>query len=326
MLSSAMTDSHHADASHVDEYLRVKTTGDGLYGDDHYPSALTAFKRAFKIVIENPQDKNLQQHRHTALIDLGETLLKNGVHVTTQDLEQLAKLAEDPLETNGIRIDGFYYLIFGLAQQGKRQVAANYCRAYFGLVDSIPKKKTKLTCYFQGKNATVADVIAENTEYISGLLKGLQNVAAVSSVDWLEDFFTNMNRKPAFPDLSLLPASVIDAYAPRLAAGGTECDWCHLTSSVLSCCSRCRRMYYCSEECQKHAWNSGHKRACRHRRTVKPGDMMEVRGSNKIKLVKICSEDVYKKGHWISFAHTNEAAHKHEVFAAADLRHIRPCK
>jgi len=69
----------------------------------------------------------------------------------------------------------------------------------------------------------------------------------------------------------------------RSHAGGTRCDCCgkqeeDLGTDSLLKCARCRLVFYCSTECQRKAWNGGHKRDCRKKGQVKVGDDMLLNG------------------------------------------------
>jgi len=64
--------------------------------------------------------------------------------------------------------------------------------------------------------------------------------------------------------------------------GGDKCDLCRKTPSEsgvtnFNACSRCQRAYYCSPECQRAAWKSGHKKTCRKLDERNVGDIMHLR-------------------------------------------------
>ena len=43
---------------------------------------------------------------------------------------------------------------------------------------------------------------------------------------------------------------------------GESCDECGKTEGKLRLCTRCRQVRYCSTDCQRKAWTSGHKDQC----------------------------------------------------------------
>ncbi|EKD17206.1 uncharacterized protein L3040_008849 [Drepanopeziza brunnea f. sp. 'multigermtubi'] len=57
-------------------------------------------------------------------------------------------------------------------------------------------------------------------------------------------------------DLILFPG-------PVLAAKGAACFTCFAQLPTLNKCSRCKRIRYCSQKCQKKDWNDGHKKLCK---------------------------------------------------------------
>jgi len=70
-----------------------------------------------------------------------------------------------------------------------------------------------------------------------------------------------------------------------LAVGGTKCDCCGKTREAyglthLFSCSRCKKAFYCSAECQRKQWNKkcGHKKYCREPGQVEPGDYVRLNG------------------------------------------------
>lgn len=46
-----------------------------------------------------------------------------------------------------------------------------------------------------------------------------------------------------------------------MARGSIDCAYCHKTEEHLRRCSRCKRVFYCSKECQQKDWPS-HKPTC----------------------------------------------------------------
>jgi uncharacterized C2H2 Zn-finger protein len=69
----------------------------------------------------------------------------------------------------------------------------------------------------------------------------------------------------------------------RTQAGGTHCDCCNKSTKELQMeellkCGRCQMVFYCSTDCQRKAWNGGHKQACRKKGQVKVGDDMQLGG------------------------------------------------
>ncbi|KAG0648277.1 Zinc finger MYND domain-containing 17 [Hyphodiscus hymeniophilus] len=49
---------------------------------------------------------------------------------------------------------------------------------------------------------------------------------------------------------------------PALAVKGAVCFSCHQQAPTLSRCSKCKRVWYCSQKCQKQDWTARHKQLC----------------------------------------------------------------
>ncbi|KAJ3284390.1 hypothetical protein HDU76_008307 [Blyttiomyces sp. JEL0837] len=67
---------------------------------------------------------------------------------------------------------------------------------------------------------------------------------------------------------------------------GAVCDGCKKRTnnanggkaSKLQQCARCRRFWYCSQECQRADWKAGHRKSCREPFDLKGGDIVQLRG------------------------------------------------
>ena len=134
---------------------------------------------------------------------------------------------------------------------------------------------------------------------------------------------TEHNLPPTMPELG-----------KRLNVGGNSCDFCRRTFheleiETLLTCGRCALMYYCSYDCQKKAWKSGHKKACRHKNEVKAGDHMRVVWPSQHRLapavVEILAEEKEIAGERC-FVAKNVASETIFRVHLSNLRHLRPCK
>lgn len=83
-------------------------------------------------------------------------------------------------------------------------------------------------------------------------------------------------------------------------SAGNMCDNCQKTKAELRverflCCGRCKLEYYCSPECQRAAWDNGHKKLCRAKGDFRPGDqVLDVRDGEQIQLVEhVEAEDAW---------------------------------
>jgi len=68
-----------------------------------------------------------------------------------------------------------------------------------------------------------------------------------------------------------------------LSVGGGECDYCKRTRQELGMdhlkiCTRCRKAFYCSSDCQRNQWNAGHKEFCRKPGQIETGDYVRLEG------------------------------------------------
>ena len=79
----------------------------------------------------------------------------------------------------------------------------------------------------------------------------------------------NAIQKGNLSPMSLAPALMmgdLKLYMNMIKNSRRHCSFCKLTEGQLKktfkCCSRCRGVYYCGEECQKKDWKNDHKRLC----------------------------------------------------------------
>lgn len=94
-------------------------------------------------------------------------------------------------------------------------------------------------------------------------------------------------------------------------------------------CSRCKRAYYCSQDCQRAAWNAGHKHACRKPLERKVGDLMSFRepGTEADPLVELVAQDEDDADYWVVriYLASGDTAKTFSVRSDA-LTHLRPAK
>ena len=140
--------------------------------------------------------------------------------------------------------------------------------------------------YFDRANDVLKDTSNQEKQKLvdlSGTGKDLVSVGDLmkDGRDGLYDLISNLNK--AFVYGSWVPdgdggytdksISVVD---------GWQCDGCgkdrhDLGVFTFKVCGSCKLTYYCSTECQVHAWNEqGHKRVCRKKGIFKPGDLARV--------------------------------------------------
>lgn len=81
-----------------------------------------------------------------------------------------------------------------------------------------------------------------------------------------ESWLNKLETVPA-PPMAMIPYSpAMISKLERYSVGGSKCDCCgkkrNDVEGVLLRCTRCRRAYYCSRDCQQHSWKAGHKKCC----------------------------------------------------------------
>ena len=97
-------------------------------------------------------------------------------------------------------------------------------------------------------------------------------------------------------------------FCRRMVQGGDDCDVCGkekeaLGVSRLEACGTCKNAFYCSRECQKKHWKSGHKDACRVKGDIRNGDLVKLRKLKRKDLnrrvVKVAGPDPDNEGRWL---------------------------
>ena len=116
----------------------------------------------------------------------------------------------------------------------------------------------------------------------------------------------------------------------RTSVGGSACDTCKLipaAGETLKLCRRCKLAYYCSATCQKKAWKTGHKRACRKPGKIVPGDWVRLSGVSSKPELNGCICEVVgsvpnREGRWEVTAIGQDE--RSMSIAADKLGHLRP--
>lgn len=118
-----------------------------------------------------------------------------------------------------------------------------------------------------------------------------------------------------------------------LTVGGERCDCCNKSREEVGLnhllyCGRCKKAYYCSEECQKTQWKSGHKKYCREPGQIKQGDYVRLNGIQSRpeingQVVEIIGEDSRTEGRWQVRIPGGERSIS---IAATKMEQLRPLK
>ena len=119
-----------------------------------------------------------------------------------------------------------------------------------------------------------------------------------------------------------------------LSVGGETCDCCKKTREELGLkhhlqsCSRCKKAFYCSKDCQAKQWAAGHKRYCRKPGEIKPGDFVRLNGIRSQpeingELVEVIGPDRNSMGRWeVRIPGGNRSI----SVAGEKMEHLRPLK
>lgn len=268
------------------------------------------------------------EHRWQCFLDYSRILqdAQNGVTATADDISKLKQITRNEQEAILFRSEALFLRGFIEMNRDELEAAAIY---YGRVLHLIPKataaerrRQVKLTI-----GAGSDDDDAVNVS-VRDQLETLENNAR-TNLEFLEDP-ANIDEAilASVPRVNGVPNTDI---VRRLTVGGASCDSCGKSREAVQenfqRCVRCKRAYYCSEECQILQWGAGHKKACREPGQIKPGDYMMLRGivaraELNNKLCRVVKE-ANTPGRW---AVKIEGETKPISIAHAKMVHIRPAK
>jgi tetratricopeptide (TPR) repeat protein len=208
-------------------------------------------------------------------------LLERYFKTSDHDLKNLKKVLQDKHEVALYRAEAGYSLGVLHWDRDDREAAADYYRQVLALADGA--KETELRKNVRDgrhEEKTVRELLQVKRKDCANNLAILENpmlsVTSERRGPRLRSdgsyHYTGKKIQTPLNDLDLIR---------RTAVGGNECDVCHKTVTelgvaTLNCCGNCKAAYYCSPACQRSAWKSGHKEACRNPDERRPGDMMRL--------------------------------------------------
>jgi len=211
------------------------------------------------------------------------------------DFEFLERVMKDKLEPKLYRCQAAFSL--GLLRWDKRQreEAAECYRDAIGMGEKAPAKERRKLIKTNSEDDTkiversVGDVIDGILEQARDNLLRLEServhhtpLPCQMRSDGTPMPETRRRRTVAYGPLptDLNP----DQMGHLLAVGGLKCDHCGKTRDELGVahlqsCSRCKKAYYCSADCQRKQWREGgHKQHCRLPGQIMPGDYVLLNG------------------------------------------------
>lgn len=190
---------------------------------------------------------------------------KKYTHVE-EDIKALEKIVDSVYEPSVVRANAALYAshLYHQSVNPNLQLAAELCRQAIAICDSATTEE---------KNLVIADA--------DGSLRNVGEIITEELKHQTTDFLTAITQNPALMN-GFCPETV-EKYRDRLTAGGECCDTCGKTRKELGihhmdCCKRCGMQYYCSIDCQRKSWKSGHKKACRKIGQIEVGDIMKIHG------------------------------------------------
>jgi len=253
----------------------------------------------------------------------------------------LDKFLKNSKEPPHFRVQSSFALGVVLTNLGDRETAADVYRQGLGIASAASvEEKARMVESDDGAMTvgyivtTDAQSIESNLSILNGQGRTMPQHPSLQRRD-----FGNKDVMPNIgPDIAISVrkgddveelASVMQRV---LVVGGNSCDGCGKTLKELGvdkfdCCARCELAYYCCKPCQKKAWRSGHKEACRAPDQIVPGDYMMLTGLiKKPRLngnVGLIQGPTDKEGRWM----VKVSGSKDSLsIATRNLHHIRPAK
>jgi hypothetical protein len=260
---------------------------------------------------------------------------------SSKDFKNLKSVAYDEKAPKLCRQEAVWTLGLLAWDDRKREKAGDYYREALAFIDQASdferNKKMMHTVVRNGmpfpELLPVSQILQESRKNIADNLNKMENPFGSSSLHPSSFVRSDGTTMPNVPIKTMVPINEVASLAPRLAVGGSACDSCGKTwqdvgKPKLDCCIRCKNAYYCSRTCQKMAWKSGHREACRKAGQIEIGDIMKLR---KIKtkpqlngsLVRMLNMDSAQERRWQV---ESLVASTIMSIATEKLEHIRPAK
>jgi len=245
------------------------------------------------------------------------------------DFEALQKVVNDKSEVKLYRCEAaFTSGLLSWIAKNREEAAAFYrdaIRLATKAAEKERKRKVMATIATPDGNATaglglrlVGEIIDEIKEQANGNLENLENFTVQRNryplptpKQRMRSDGTPMPRAFRQTKISQGPLGTTltrEQAGLMLSVGGESCDHCKKTRKELGlkhlkACSRCKRAYYCSEDCQKEQWRAGHKEYCRKPGEIKPGDYCRLNGIQSRpeingEVVEVTGADPRQEGRW----------------------------
>lgn len=205
--------------------------------------------------------------------------------LTENDVKLLKRFLHNPEEPAIYRAQAAALVADGSMQlEGNLHDAAEYFRLGLDSVNSSPAEHDDKVVIFPpyDRNPDVT---------VKGQLRKMK-LTLEASLGCTEGNYPSMDTVQTLNSMGALSYSKVRCKAlknkeedlmERTRAGGTHCDCCNKSTKELQMeellkCGRCQMVFYCLTDCQRKAWNGGHKQACRKKGQVKVGDDMQLDG------------------------------------------------
>lgn len=241
--------------------------------------------------------------------------------LASEALKRLESMAKDRKELAFFRAKSYAILSANAGLEYQNDLAANYQRAIISVAEESRKVQRSHSPGSLSERDIILEIVTQGPTKMGAYIDEMAERANIAL--YVAETATEMNSM-----FGSEGESIID----RLGAGGGKCDWCgkkakSMEDGELFQCSRCTMAYYCSSTCQKKAWRSGHRQACRAPGEIVSDDIMLVQGlvgkpELNQKLVRVIKAAT-SEGRWEVKV---QGSSNIISLASKNLSHIRPAK